>query len=74
MIGKNNTEEAKCYSAYLQSTNERNYYKYIRCFRCAIGEQRIFNHIRLLRRGHGFSRDFSVPFTNDFILHGYQNK
>jgi hypothetical protein len=73
MIGKNNQIQSKCYSKYLQSTNERNYYKYIRCFRCSIKGQRIFKHIQLLRRGHGFSRDFAIPFANDFILHGYKS-
>ena len=73
MIGKTNEIQAKCYSTYLQSTNEWNYYKYIRCFRCSIGGQRIFKHVQLLRRGHGFSRDFAIPFTNDFILHGYKS-
>ncbi|CAF1559168.1 unnamed protein product [Didymodactylos carnosus] len=72
MIDKNNETQAKCYSIYLQSTGEKNYYKYLRCFRCSIGGQRIFKHIRLLRRGQGFSRDFSVPFTRDFLLHGYK--
>jgi len=73
MIGKSNEIQSKCYSTYLQSTNEWNYYKYIRCFRCSIKGQRIFKHVRLLRRGHGFSRDFSIPFANDFILHGYKS-
>jgi hypothetical protein len=73
MIGKNNEIQSKCYSTYLQSTNEWNYYKYIRCFRCSIGGQRIFKHIQLLRRGHGFSRDFAIPFISDFILHGYKS-
>ncbi|CAF0910522.1 unnamed protein product [Adineta steineri] len=73
MIGKDSASQEKCYSKYLQSTNEWNYYKYLRCCRCAIGGQRIFKHVHLLRRGHGFSRDFAVPFINDFILHGYKS-
>jgi hypothetical protein len=73
MIGKSDDIQSKCYSIYLQSTNEWNYYKYIRCFRCSIKGQRIFKHVRLLRRAHGFSRDFAIPFANDFILHGYKS-
>lgn len=42
MIEKPDEILKKCYSKYLQSSNEQNYYKYLRCFRCAIGGQRIF--------------------------------
>ncbi|UJR11730.1 hypothetical protein I4U23_015911 [Adineta vaga] len=73
MIEKSNEIQTKCYGKYQQSRNEHYYYKYIRCFRCAIGGQRIFKHFQLLRRGHGFARDFHVPFLNDFLLHGYKS-
>lgn len=73
MIDKNNEIQMKCYSKYLQSLDEWKYYQYIRCFRCSIGGQRIFKHIQILRRAHGFSRDFSILFQNDFLLHGYKN-
>ncbi|CAF0942956.1 unnamed protein product [Adineta ricciae] len=74
MIEKPDEILKKCHLIYLRSSNEQNYYRYLRCFRCAIGGQRLFQHIQVLRRGHGFARDFHIPFINDFLLHGHKDE
>ncbi len=67
----------KCYTLWKQSTNETIYDQYVGCTKCALGGKRQFEHVQLLRRGHGFARDYREPenvvLENDFLLHSFKN-
>jgi hypothetical protein len=77
MFTKNLEHVRKCYMLWRQSINETIYDQYIGCTKCALGGKRQFPHIQLLRRGHGFARDYREPenvvLENDFLLHSFKN-
>jgi hypothetical protein len=77
VLNKNTEIVHKCFSLWDQSTNEILYDQYVGCVKCALGGQRHFPHVQLLRRGHGFARDYREPenliLENDFLLHSFKN-
>ena len=77
MVGKlDSMTFNKCYKLYLTAHDEEHYLNYVGCTKCALGGTRRFEHVILLRRGHGFARDMNMPesgfHTNDFLIHGYK--
>jgi hypothetical protein len=77
ILSKNLRRVRKCYMLWKKSINETIYDQYIGCTKCALGAKRLFPHIQLLRRGHGFARDYREPenavLENDFLLHSFKN-
>jgi hypothetical protein len=66
-----------CLKLWYQSIDEDIYDQYVGCIKCLLTGQRQFNHIYLLRRGQGFTRDYREPMHhilfNDFLIHGFKN-
>ncbi|CAF1425974.1 unnamed protein product [Adineta steineri] len=71
MVGKlDNHTYQTCSMLYNQATTYLRYLKYVGCVKCAIGGQRIFPHVILLRRGHSFVRDIIKRDPTDYIWRG----
>lgn len=75
-LNKNPEIINKCFSLWNRSIDENTYDQYVGCVKCALAGQRNFAHIQILRRGHGFARDYREPenlvLENDFLLHSYK--
>lgn len=66
-----------CFSLWNISIDEVAYDQYVGCAKCAIAGRRNFTHIRILRRGQGFARDYREPenlvLETDFLLHSFKS-
>ena len=73
--GVSRDKRNECWHAYQRVTLYNNtYHAYVGCVKCALEGRWQFEHIRILRRGHGFSRDAvlgAVLFPDhDLFIHG----
>ena len=66
----------RCFQIYNATIDHSMYHRYIGCCKCALGGRWEFDHVRILRRGHSFTRDGLGSDSNqriwspmDFFLH-----
>ena len=79
MVGKvKKSAYERCLRIYEQTNNHSMYHTYVGCCKCALGGRWEFDHVRILRRGHGFIRETihadstkRIWSSTDFLIHNH---